>query len=194
MHRTDHTARAETLYLLCAAPIGVPARAGHQPSRSCRLDSVARSAKGRPSLQMQPNDYGRHRLVAGRNVLGVYLVGTLVAEDSQRQPYNGPQDSSASAEKRTLPYARIYAQPCISFHDPAGTATNRSKASRFAAADSRVSPSRELCVLAAGRAEVGIDLAGDVTLQAADDLRPGFPFGRAAPGGRRGRPGPSPAG
>ena len=58
MHRTDHTARAETLYLLCAAPIGVPARAGYQPSRSCRLDSVARSAKGRPSLQMQPNDHG----------------------------------------------------------------------------------------------------------------------------------------
>jgi hypothetical protein len=36
--------------------------------------------------------------------------------------------------------------------------------------------------LAAGRAEVGVDLAGDVTLQAADDLRLGFPFGRAALG------------
>ena len=35
-------------------------------------------------------------------------------------------------------------------------------------------------VLAAGRAEVGVDLAGDVTLQAADDLRFGFPFGGAA--------------
>jgi hypothetical protein len=34
--------------------------------------------------------------------------------------------------------------------------------------------------LAAGRAEVGVDLAGDVTLQAADDLRLGFPFGHAA--------------
>ena len=36
--------------------------------------------------------------------------------------------------------------------------------------------------LAAGRAEVRVDLAGDVTLQAADDLRLGFPFGRAALG------------
>jgi hypothetical protein len=103
MHRTDHTARAETLYLLCAAPIAVPARVRYQPSRSCRLDSVARSAKGRPSLQMQPDDYDRHRLVTGRNVLGVYLVGTLVAEDSaQRQPYNGPQDSSASAARSAI--------------------------------------------------------------------------------------------
>ena len=44
------------------------------------------------------------------------------------------------------------------------------------------------------RAQVGIDLAGDITLQAADDLRLGFPFGRAAlgvgPGGRvRAQPG-----
>ena len=30
--------------------------------------------------------------------------------------------------------------------------------------------------------EVVVDLAGDVTLQAADDLRLGFPFGGAAPG------------
>jgi hypothetical protein len=82
MHRTDHSARAEALYLLCAAPIGVPARVGYQPSRSCRLYSVARSAKGRPSLQMQPDDYGRHRLATGRNALGVYLAGTLVAEDA----------------------------------------------------------------------------------------------------------------
>src|SRR5580704_2914432 len=48
--------------------------------------------------------------------------------------------------------------------------------------------------LAAGRAEVAVDLAGDVTLQAADDLRLGFPFRRAAlgvgPGGRvRAQPG-----
>jgi hypothetical protein len=82
MHRTDRSARAEALYLLCAAPIGVAARVGYQPSRSGRLDSVARSAKGRPSLRMQPDDYGRHRLVAGRNVLGVYLAGTPVAEDA----------------------------------------------------------------------------------------------------------------
>ena len=61
-----------------------------------------------------------------------------------------------------------------------GRPTNRSKASRFAAADYRVRPSPELWALAAGRAEVGIDLAGDVTLQAADDLRLGFPLGRAA--------------
>src|SRR6266536_3394862 len=33
--------------------------------------------------------------------------------------------------------------------------------------------------LAGGRAEVGVDLAGDVTLQAADDLGLGFPFSRA---------------
>ena len=63
-----------------------------------------------------------------------------------------------------------------------GRPTNRSKASRFAAAEYRVRPSPELGALAAGRAEVGIDLAGDVTLQAADDLRLGFPFGRAALG------------
>ena len=37
-------------------------------------------------------------------------------------------------------------------------------------------------MLAAGRAEAGVDLAGDVTLQAADDLRLGFAFRRAAPG------------
>src|SRR6266571_2150322 len=36
--------------------------------------------------------------------------------------------------------------------------------------------------LAAGRAEVRVDLAGGVTLQAADDLRLGFPFGGAALG------------
>ena len=30
--------------------------------------------------------------------------------------------------------------------------------------------------LAGGRAEVGVDLPGDVTLQAADDLGLGFPF------------------
>src|ERR1700722_6907718 len=39
----------------------------------------------------------------------------------------------------------------------------------------------ELSALA-GRAEVAVDLAGDVTLQAADNLRLGFPFGRAALG------------
>src|SRR5206468_11650286 len=36
--------------------------------------------------------------------------------------------------------------------------------------------------LAGGRAEVAAGLAGDVTLQAADDLRLGFPFGGAALG------------
>jgi hypothetical protein len=36
------------------------------------------------------------------------------------------------------------------------------------------------CGLAGGTAEVGINLAGDVTLQAADDFLLGFPFGRAA--------------
>jgi hypothetical protein len=35
---------------------------------------------------------------------------------------------------------------------------------------------------AGGRAEVAVDLAGDVTLQAADDLRLGLSFGRAALG------------
>jgi hypothetical protein len=100
MHWTDHTARAETLYLLCVAPIGVPARAGYQPSRSCRLDSVARSAKGRPSLQMQPNDYGRHRLVSGRNVLGVYLIGTPVAEDA---PDHGRADMVRHTERIPFP-------------------------------------------------------------------------------------------
>ena len=40
----------------------------------------------------------------------------------------------------------------------------------------------ELWALAAGRAEVGIDLPGDITLQAADDLGLGFPFRRAALG------------
>src|SRR5260370_3678951 len=35
------------------------------------------------------------------------------------------------------------------------------------------------CALAGGGAEVGIDLAGDVTLQAADDFLLGFSFGRA---------------
>jgi hypothetical protein len=39
-----------------------------------------------------------------------------------------------------------------------------------------------LRALAAGRAEVGVDLAGDVTLQAADDLGLGFAFSRAALG------------
>jgi len=41
---------------------------------------------------------------------------------------------------------------------------------------------RSFRALAAGRAEVAVDLAGDVTLQAADDLRLGFPFGGAALG------------
>jgi len=36
------------------------------------------------------------------------------------------------------------------------------------------------CVFAGDGAEVGIDLAGDVALQAADDFLLGFPFGRAA--------------
>jgi len=41
---------------------------------------------------------------------------------------------------------------------------------------------RSFRALAAGRAEVAVYLAGDVTLQAADDLRLGFPFGGAALG------------
>jgi len=31
---------------------------------------------------MQPNDYGRHRPVTGRNVLGDYLAGAPDAEDA----------------------------------------------------------------------------------------------------------------
>src|SRR5512140_1510211 len=41
---------------------------------------------------------------------------------------------------------------------------------------------RSFRALAGGRAEVAVDLAGDVTLQAADDLRLGLPFGGAALG------------
>src|SRR5713101_7017725 len=41
---------------------------------------------------------------------------------------------------------------------------------------------RSFGALAGGRAEVAVDLAGGVTLQAADDLRLGFPFGGAALG------------
>src|SRR5271170_5558238 len=48
-----------------------------------------------------------------------------------------------------------------------------------AAADSRAGPPGE-CGLASGGAEVGVDLAGDVALQAADDFLLGFSFGRAA--------------
>jgi len=41
---------------------------------------------------------------------------------------------------------------------------------------------RSFRALAAGRAEVAAGLAGDVALEAADDLRLGLPFGGAAPG------------
>ena len=50
----------------------------------------------------------------------------------------------------------------------------------FAAAEYRVRPSPGSAGSVAGRAQVRIDLAGDVALQAADDLGLGLSFFRAA--------------
>src|SRR5512140_2931179 len=63
-----------------------------------------------------------------------------------------------------------------------GRPANRSKASRVRG--SRISGQAVpgAWALAGGRAEVAVGLAGDVTLQAAGDLRVGFPFGGAALG------------
>ena len=52
----------------------------------------------------------------------------------------------------------------------------------------RAPAGREVPGKAAGRAEVGIDLAGDVTLEAADDLCLGLPFGCAVLGVGTGGP------
>jgi len=55
---------------------------------------------------------------------------------------------------------------------------NRSKASRMRQPISGPGRPRE-CASARGGAQVGVDLAGDVALEAADDLRLGFSFARA---------------
>ena len=59
-----------------------------------------------------------------------------------------------------------------------GRPTNRSKASTDAAAEYRVRPPPGQ--VSARGAEVGAGLAGDVSLEAADDLGLGFPFFGAA--------------
>jgi hypothetical protein len=51
-----------------------------------------------------------------------------------------------------------------------------------------------VCGSVSSRAQVRIDLTGDVTLQAADDLSLGFPFFDAASDRRRGWPRRSPSG
>jgi hypothetical protein len=61
-----------------------------------------------------------------------------------------------------------------------GTAGESFEGQQVAAAEYRIRPSRSFRALAGGRAEVAVDLAGDVTLQAADDLRLGLSFGRTA--------------
>ena len=63
-----------------------------------------------------------------------------------------------------------------------GRPTNRSKASRVRGSRISGQAAPGAWALAGGRAEVAVDLAGDVTLQAADDLRLGFPFRGAALG------------
>jgi hypothetical protein len=50
---------------------------------------------------MQPDDYDRHRLVTGRNVLGVYLVVTPVAEDTLD---HGRADMVRHTERIPLPW------------------------------------------------------------------------------------------
>ena len=61
-----------------------------------------------------------------------------------------------------------------------GRPTDRSQASRFAAAEYRVRPSPGSAGLAGGRAQVRVDLPCDVALQAADDLGLGLSFFGAA--------------
>jgi hypothetical protein len=63
-----------------------------------------------------------------------------------------------------------------------GRPANRSKASRVRGSRLSGQAAPGAWALAGGRADVAVDLAGDVTLQAADDLRLGFPFRGAALG------------
>src|ERR1700731_1084860 len=92
--------------------------------------------------------------------------GRLVGCWGCGQDREGPLGSRASSYEVTPPAGRL----------SRGRPANRSKASMDAAADYRARPPPGTGVSARGGAQAVVDLAGDVSLETADDLGLGFPF------------------